>query len=111
MSVNVADLVQQMLAAAKATMKPEEWRKTAASAEEAFRKIASDIAYIESRRIAGDMTDEEARIHLDMQKNAARTVLLSLEGMGLLAVEQAINAALAAVKDTVNRVVGFVLIA
>jgi len=36
--------------------------------------------------------------------------MLTLEGMGLLLVEAAINSALAVVKDTVNRAVGFVLV-
>jgi hypothetical protein len=37
-------------------------------------------------------------------------VLLTVEGLGLLAVEQAINAALRVVKDTVNTALGFVLV-
>ena len=36
--------------------------------------------------------------------------MLTLEGMGLLFVQAAINSALAMVKDTVNGAVGFVLV-
>jgi hypothetical protein len=37
-------------------------------------------------------------------------VLLTLEGLGLLAVEAAINAALKVVSDTVNSAIGFALL-
>ena len=52
----------------------------------------------------------ETKILLEMQKNTARTVMLTLEGMGLLFVEAVINSSLAVLKDTVNGAVGFVLV-
>ena len=47
---------------------------------------------------------------MEIQKNASRTVLLTIEGLGLLAVEAAINAALNVVKDAVNTGIGFTLL-
>jgi hypothetical protein len=46
-----------------------------------------------------------------MQQNASRAVIASLEGMTLIAAEQAVNAALAAIKGVVNSALGFALIA
>ena len=75
-----------------------------------FQKIADSIAFIHRQHRDGRMTDEQARLHLDIQKTASRMVLLTLEGLGILAVEDAINQALAAVRATVNKALGFSLI-
>ena len=45
-----------------------------------------------------------------MQKNATRAVLAAVEGMSLILVEQAINAALKAIQGVVNAAVHFTLI-
>ena len=45
-----------------------------------------------------------------MQKNATKTVFLTVEGLGILAVEAAMNAALKTIRDAVNTAVGFVLL-
>jgi hypothetical protein len=47
---------------------------------------------------------------MEMQADTARAVLLTTEIMGLAAAEQAINAAMSAVRDTVNKAVGFILL-
>jgi len=73
-------------------------------------KIAQTFATIESGVQAGEISAEEASVLLDMQRSATRTVLLSAEGLGMLVVEQAINAALDVVKSVVNTALGFALI-
>jgi len=45
-----------------------------------------------------------------MQKNATRMVLMTIEGLGVLSAEAAINSALSAVKDNVNQEIGFTLL-
>mgnify|MGYP003439191727 FL=1 len=49
-------------------------------------------------------------MHLEIQKNATRMVLMTIEGLGILAAEAAITAALNVVKDSVNTAVGFSLL-
>jgi len=56
------------------------------------------------------ISDDDARILLEMQKNTARAVMLSLEGMSLLIVEAAIKAALDVVSTSINTAVGFALL-
>lgn len=73
-------------------------------------KMAQRLAKIASLVAAGTIDEDEAKDQLDMQKQAATTVLLTIEGLDALAVEAAINAALGVVKDAVNKVLGFVLI-
>ena len=45
-----------------------------------------------------------------MKKNTLEIALLTIEGLSLIAVEQAINAALNIVKDAVNTTLNFTLI-
>ncbi len=73
-------------------------------------KMAQCLATITSLVAAGTISEDEAKLQLDIQKQAARSILLTIEGLGALAVEAAINAALGVAKDAVNSALGFVLI-
>jgi hypothetical protein len=79
-------------------------------AQEEAKKFAQSLAMIEALKVAGKIDKDEAALHLEIQKNATRTVFLTVKGLGILAVEEAINAALNAVKGAVNTALGFVLI-
>lgn len=73
-------------------------------------KMAQCLATIASLVAAGTIDEDEAKLHLEIQKQAARSILLTVEGLGALAVEGAINAALAVAKDAVNSALGFALV-
>jgi hypothetical protein len=109
MSLNVSELAAQMLGAAQEVLSGK-WPEIKDYAESETKKLAQSLATIEKLHVTGQISDEQAGLHLDIQKNASRTVLLTLEGLSLLVVEQAINAALRVVKDTVNTALGFALI-
>lgn len=108
-SINVDQLVANMLLAAQGVL-AKKWPEAKDYAESEFKKIGEAIAFIEAQRALNLMSDEKAKLHIEMQKNAAKTMLLTLEGLGLLAVEAAVNAALDIVKSTVNTALGFVLL-
>ena len=72
--------------------------------------MAESFVMIEKLIIMDKITEEQARIHFHIQHNATRMVLLTVEGLGIIAVEQAINAALDVLKDTINTALNFTLI-
>lgn len=109
MSINVSQLRKLMVAAAKEEF-GEKWPEVKEYAESEAKKIAETIKMIGKLRAKGEISSNAARLHLRIQKNSARMVLLTVEGLGLLAVEQAINAAIRAVRDTVNTALNFKLI-
>jgi hypothetical protein len=80
-------------------------------AQTEFTKIAQTIVSIGEQVASGQINQQQAVLLLDMQTSASRNVLLTLEGLALLAVEEAINAALNAVKTAVNTALRFTLIA
>lgn len=108
MALNVSQLASQMLGAAVPLLEKESGAASFAKTE--FLKIAQTMEGINEQKAAGQINPEQASLLLDMQTLASRNVLLTLKGLDLLAVENAINAALSAVKDVVNKAVGFTLI-
>lgn len=109
MSLKVTELGKDMLGAFMTVLKGKA-PEIKQYAETESKKLAQTFLMIEKLHLSGTITDEEAKLHLDIQKNATRSVLLSLQGLGLLAVEQAINAALNVVKVAVNKAIGIALI-
>ncbi|MGB5325680.1 MAG: hypothetical protein WBN40_09690 [Pseudomonadales bacterium] len=109
MAINVKKLLRQMLKAARQELK-DEWPIVKDHAETELKGIAEGIALIERLRLEGRISQRQARALIKMKKNTAQIVLLTLKGLGIIAAERAINAALKAVKDTVNEALDFKLL-
>lgn len=109
MAINVNDLVAKMLEAFKENL-TQSWPDIRDYAETELRGLAEGVALIERLRAANSIDDEQAKLLLEMKKNTAKIVLLSLEGLGILAVEQAMNAALKSIKESVNKALNFSLL-
>ena len=110
MALDVGTLATQMLGAALPILKKDA-QDAESFAKTEFTKIAQTIVSIGEQLTAGQINQQQAGLLLDMQTSASRNVLLTLQGLALLAVEAAINAALSVVKTAVNTALGFALIA
>lgn len=108
-SIDVQQISSAMIGAAKGIFKTN-WPKIKDYAEGEFEKLARTLAQIETLKVSGQITDGEASVLFEMQKNTTRAVMLAIKGMSLLMVEAAINAALKAVQDVTNKALGFSLI-
>ncbi len=109
MPLDVGAIVESMGTSAAGVLKSK-WPGVRSFATTEFQKIAQTVVAIGEGVASGQITEEQAPLLLDMQKNASRAVLAALEGMTLIAAEQAINAALNAVKGPINAFVGFALL-
>lgn len=109
MPLDISDLSTRMLGAARGVLQ-ERWAEARPYAEKATGQLTQAIGHVEQEVLAGRMTPKRARLHLEMQADAALAVLLALRGLSQLAAEQAINAALGVVKDAVNAAVRFPLL-
>jgi hypothetical protein len=108
-SLDAGELTASMVTAALAVLR----KKTPAIrtyAEGEFRKIAQAIVTIEALAADGRITHDEAVLHLQMQRGASAAVLMTVKGMGLLDAEAAINAALDAVRTSVDAALPFKLL-
>ena len=88
----------------------ERWPEARDYAETEFKKTAETLLLIDKLLREEKIDQERARLHFEFQKASMKTVLLTVEGLGLLAAERAINAALDVVRKTVNRALGFGLL-
>lgn len=109
MSINTEQLIEKMLDAAKGVFE-DKWPETKEYAESEVKIFAERFATIARLRAAGAISEKRAKNHVEFQKEAWETVLLAVAGLNQLLIEEALNAALAAVKDVVNTAVGFVLL-
>jgi len=109
MAINVGDLLSEMAVVAEHAF-AQKWPEIREFAQTELKGIAESIALIERLNLAGQISEEQAKLLLQMKKNTATIVLLTLEGLGIIAVEAAINAALGVIKDTVNEALDFALL-
>jgi hypothetical protein len=107
--IDMDELLNKMLDAVKKSLE-KKWPQVRDLATSEFKKFAQNIEDIKAMKKKRSITKEQARLQLDIQKNSIKTVLLTEEGLGLLAVEAAINAALDAVRVVVNKAIGWALL-
>lgn len=75
-----------------------------------MQKLAIVLRNIETQYLAKEMTEEQAKLQIGIARNSAQAVLTTAKGLGKLAAERAINAALDVAKTPVNKAVGFPLL-
>jgi hypothetical protein len=109
MGLKAGELAKVMLGAAKGKLTAH-WPDIREYAKAEAKKTAETLVMIERLKLTGDINVAQAKALLRMQRASAQSVLMCVEGLGLLMAEAAINAALGAVKDTVNGALDFALL-
>ena len=107
--LDVKELFTAMLGAAKIVL-IKHWKDAAPYAEKEMKGFGENLVMIGKLKAEGLITIEQARIHLSIQKNSSRIVLCTIEGLGILAVENALNAAIDVVRGKVNTAIGWQLL-
>ena len=102
----LSDILDEMSTAVQKVLKSK-WKKVKPLAELQLKSIIHNLEQIAELKIQGKITEEQARLHLTIQKESIRTILLSFEGIGIVTAEEAINSALSAVKTIVNKAIGW----
>ena len=99
-------LGEQMLSAIKTPLQ-QHWNAVRPFAQTEMQKLALTALQIEVGQKDGSLNHHQAEILLQMQANATAAVLTSIETIGMIAAQNAINAALGVLKNAVNTAVGF----
>ena len=84
-------------------------KDVASYAKSEAKKLATSAAEIAALRLSGEITDQEAKLHLEIQKNASRAILMAVQGISIIAAEQAINAALKVIGGAIKTATGVAL--
>ena len=106
---SVAEIVTTMVGAAKESL-GKDWGKARPFAKAEFDKLARSMVSIGKLVEEGEVNAQQAQALLNIHLNTTKMVLLTVEGLGIIAVENAVNAALKQAKDAVNSTVGFGLL-
>lgn len=105
----IRELAASMTAAATDSL-GSDWPKVRDYARPELARLARSLLDIGRLAAEEKISLEEARSLVEIHKNTTRMVMLTVKGIGILAVEGAINAALGAVRDTVNTALGVALL-
>jgi hypothetical protein len=108
-AIDIPALLKQMLTAAQGTLGTK-WPTVRDYASSEFTKLLLEAENIAALKAKGTINEQEAALLIGMQRNASRAVLLTVKGLGLIAAQEAIDAALAVVRTTINTAIGFVLL-
>lgn len=104
--INTEEVFEKMIGAAHGVLKSH-WEEAAPFANDQIKRLAENLGLIAKLKLEGKITEEQARHYFAIQKSSARISLLAIEGLGKLAAEAAINAALDVVRGTVNTALGW----
>lgn len=114
MSVSVEEVFSSMMQAGASSF-GESWGDIATFAETEFKKMAQQISDI-ANNVAAHQKDpsqgydaQAGKILMDMQRLSTINVLVSMSAMTMVMVEQALNAMLGAVKETLGGVLSVIL--
>lgn len=72
-------------------------------------KIAQTAKMLAEGVVNGKIELDEAKLILEVQKNASRSILLTIKGLGIVSVENGVNAAMDVLRKGIKTATGIVL--
>ena len=104
-AIDIEQLGSDIVSAIKGEV-DDKWPEIKDFAETQGKILAQAAADLAELRAQGKIGDAELKLHLDLQKQAAKQVLLAVEGMGILMVEAALNAAIKVINAAIEAAIG-----
>ena len=102
----VKDVISKITGAVKASL-GDKWEEAQDFAESEAEKFGKNIAEIVLWKETGKISEEQGKVLLRMHQRSMKMVLTALEGISLVMAERAINAAIDAIGDIVNGIIGW----
>jgi hypothetical protein len=105
LNLNITQVVNDMLQAALPyLLKGGVKASTFASHE--FQQYILNIEHVQNMAEEGKVTDQEAQFLVDQYKLSMNAILLTIEGLGMIAEQNAINAAIDVLNSALNTALG-----
>lgn len=105
-TIDLEDLLGRMIQAAADSL-GDDWPRVRNTAETELRGLAEQAMDIEAAHAAGEIDQETAELYRELLKNRRETLEALFTGLGKLAAERAINAAIGVLRQAVNTAVGW----
>jgi len=106
--IDFGGLKDQMLAAAKEAA-GDTWTDVCGYVEEELAILATNLTTLYQLKVEGIITEEQAKKHFEIKRNAAEAGKHTLKGQADIGAANAINAALAAIRDFIAEKFGWVI--
>ncbi len=103
--LDIAQVVNDMLQAALPHL-AKGGRQASAFASHEFQQYIANVEHVQTMVEQGKVTDQEAQFLVDQYKASMKAVLLAVEGLGLVAAQNAINAAIDTLNGALNSALG-----
>lgn len=68
------------------------------------------LTWIKEMKLKNEMNAEQARIHIDIQKNTTRTRLMALPEINMIQADQLLNQSIDAIRKDIYEYLGWVII-
>lgn len=105
----VNEIIKKIAEAIKVAL-GDKWGEAKLFAENESKKFGQNITEIALWKATGKITEEQGKVLLRMHQRSMKMVLTALEGISLVLAEKAINAAVDAIRDMVNGIIGWELL-
>lgn len=106
--IDIQQIIKDCTAAVKSIL-GKSWKQYKPYAEHEFQKFSESAEFLAKLKLAGNIGEEELKLRLQMQELAFRNVLLAIQGIGIVTVQNVLNAVLGIVYKAVNALLGSVI--
>jgi hypothetical protein len=106
-NLDINKVVSDMLQASSAAL-IKGGQQASEYASHEYAQFIDDIEHVQTMAEQGTITAAEAQALVDQHKMSMQAVLLCVEGLGVIAVQNAINAALKVLNDAIAAALGAV---
>lgn len=108
-NAEVRSLLSDMIEAAQKIL-TENWTAAGPFIETESKHILDSIATIAKLKETGKINEDQARLHMDIQRETFLSLLLTIKGIRRVQAENAVNASLSVIRAAVNRFLGWSLL-
>jgi hypothetical protein len=103
--LDIAQVVNDMLQAALPYLS-KGGQKASTFASYEFQQYIANVEHVQTMVEEGKVTDQEAQFLVDQYKASVKAVLLTVDGLGAVAAQNAINAAIDSLNNALNTALG-----
>lgn len=86
------------------------WHQAESLIQVEFNSLLLMIRWLNDMKSQSEMTTEQARIHIDIQKNTMRNRLMALPNIPLIEIEQMINTGIDSIRKELYREMDWLII-
>lgn len=104
-NLDITQVVNDMLQAALPHLLKGGQQASAIASHE-FQQYIINIEHIQTMAEEGNVTDQEAQFLVDQYKMSMKALLLTIEGLGVIATQKSINAAIDVLNSALNAALG-----